>query len=173
LILHSGRKKRKCIPYRNDEITWFVEIKMFLNAYIPMMLEIFLVLLSVVYIAEQAGNPAHNKMGFSSSQGRNSSSYFWRKVGNSLATLGSRFEIIQKMLLEGPTNLCICPSNQYRGAISKKSYGSRIMEAIYDIAKTNNISKIELDYWVDNNAAKNFYIKSGFVKYREFVYKEI
>jgi diamine N-acetyltransferase len=40
------------------------------------------------------------------------------------------------------------------------------MEAIYDIAKTNNISKIELDYWVDNNAAKNFYIKSGFVKYR-------
>jgi diamine N-acetyltransferase len=58
---------------------------------------------------------------------------------------------------------------QYR----KKGYGSRIMEAIYDIAKTNNISKIELDYWGDNNAAKNFYIKSGFVKYREFVYKEI
>jgi potassium-transporting ATPase potassium-binding subunit len=42
---------------------------MFLNAYILTMLAIFLVLLSVVYIAEQAGNPAHNKMGFSSSQG--------------------------------------------------------------------------------------------------------
>jgi potassium-transporting ATPase potassium-binding subunit len=33
------------------------------------MLAIFLVLLSVVYIAEQSGNPALNKMGFSSSQG--------------------------------------------------------------------------------------------------------
>jgi diamine N-acetyltransferase len=55
----------------------------------------------------------------------------------------------------------------------KKGCGSKLLEAIYDIAKTNNISKIELDYWVNNDMAKNFYKKRGFVKYREFVYKEI
>ncbi|GLH62398.1 GNAT family N-acetyltransferase [Parageobacillus sp. G301] len=55
----------------------------------------------------------------------------------------------------------------------RKGCGSKLMDAIYDIAKTNGINKIELDYWFSNEIAKNFYKKNGFVKYREFVYKDI
>lgn len=47
------------------------------------------------------------------------------------------------------------------------------MDEITDIAKTNGINKIELDYWFNNEIAKNFYKKNDFVKYREFVYKDI
>ncbi|WP_027409743.1 GNAT family N-acetyltransferase [Anoxybacteroides tepidamans] len=54
-----------------------------------------------------------------------------------------------------------------------KGYGSRLMEAIYEMAKANGIDKIELDYWVDNEVAKAFYKKHGFVKYREFVFKDL
>jgi diamine N-acetyltransferase len=55
----------------------------------------------------------------------------------------------------------------------KKGYGSKLMEEIYHIAKTNHIDMIELDYWCDNHSAKEFYKKQGFTKYREFVYKEV
>ena len=55
----------------------------------------------------------------------------------------------------------------------KQGYGSKLMDKISDIAKENGISKIELDYWFNNEIAKNFYQKNDFVKYREFVYKDI
>ncbi|MBP2243165.1 ribosomal protein S18 acetylase RimI-like enzyme [Cytobacillus eiseniae] len=55
----------------------------------------------------------------------------------------------------------------------KKGYGSKLMDEITDIAKVNGINKIELDYWFNNEIAKNFYKKNDFVKYREFVYKDI
>ncbi|MGF9967124.1 N-acetyltransferase family protein [Bacillus rhizoplanae] len=55
----------------------------------------------------------------------------------------------------------------------KKGYGSKLMDEITDIAKANDINKIELDYWLNNEIAKNFYKKNDFVKYREFVYKDI
>ena len=55
----------------------------------------------------------------------------------------------------------------------KKGYGSKFMDEITDIAKENGINKIELDYWFDNEIAKKFYKKKGYVKYREFVYKDI
>ncbi|WP_059170539.1 GNAT family N-acetyltransferase [Bacillus sp. FJAT-27445] len=55
----------------------------------------------------------------------------------------------------------------------KKGYGSELMNKITDIAKENGINKIELDYWFKNEIAKNFYKKNEFVKYREFVYKDI
>lgn len=55
----------------------------------------------------------------------------------------------------------------------KKGYGSKLMEEITQIAIANGIKKIELDYWFDNEIAKNFYKKNDFVKYREFVYKDI
>ncbi|MEK5520565.1 GNAT family N-acetyltransferase [Heyndrickxia sporothermodurans] len=55
----------------------------------------------------------------------------------------------------------------------KKGYGSRLMDEICNIARANGINKIELDYWCDNEIAKSFYKKNGFVKYREFVYKDI
>jgi len=54
-----------------------------------------------------------------------------------------------------------------------KGYGSKLMDEITTIAKTNGINKIELDYWLDNEAAKNFYKKREFIPYREFVYKDI
>lgn len=55
----------------------------------------------------------------------------------------------------------------------KKGYGTKLMDEITDIAKVNDIKKIELDYWFNNEIAKNFYKKIGFTKYQEFVYKYI
>jgi diamine N-acetyltransferase len=55
----------------------------------------------------------------------------------------------------------------------KKGYGSRLMEEIYKIAKNNGIDLIELDYWFENNIAKDFYKKHGFTEYRGFVYKKL
>lgn len=55
----------------------------------------------------------------------------------------------------------------------KKGYGSALMNKVADIAKENGIHKIELDYWSNNEIAKNFYEKNDFVKNREFVYKDI
>ncbi|MBD3108037.1 GNAT family N-acetyltransferase [Bacillus sp. AGMB 02131] len=55
----------------------------------------------------------------------------------------------------------------------KKGYGSKLMNEIIEIAKANGINKIELDYWFNNETAKDFYKKNDFVKYREFVYKDI
>ncbi|MEH7114447.1 GNAT family N-acetyltransferase [Neobacillus niacini] len=55
----------------------------------------------------------------------------------------------------------------------KKSYGSRLMDEITHIAIARGINKVELDYWFNNEIAKNFYKKNDFVKNREFVYKDI
>jgi len=55
----------------------------------------------------------------------------------------------------------------------KKGYGSRLMKEIYEIAKNKGIDWVELDYWLENKIAKDFYKKLGFKKYREFVHKEI
>lgn len=55
----------------------------------------------------------------------------------------------------------------------KKGYGSRLMNEIYDIARTEEIDLVELDYWSENNIAKDFYKKQGFAIYREFVNKQV
>jgi diamine N-acetyltransferase len=55
----------------------------------------------------------------------------------------------------------------------KKGYGSKLMEEIYLIASDNKIDLVELDYWTENEAAKDFYRKHGFSTYREFVYKRL
>ncbi|MFD4932439.1 hypothetical protein ACFWMS_26855 [Peribacillus butanolivorans] len=47
------------------------------------------------------------------------------------------------------------------------------MEEVYKIAKRNDIDLIELDYWFENDDAKEFYKKHHFIKYREFVYKQL
>ncbi|MGJ9383091.1 N-acetyltransferase family protein [Salipaludibacillus sp. CF4.18] len=54
-----------------------------------------------------------------------------------------------------------------------KGYGSRLMEKIYDIAKSKGIHLVELEYWYDNDAAKEFYEKHNFTNYREFVNKRL
>lgn len=55
----------------------------------------------------------------------------------------------------------------------KKGYGTSLMKYIYKMADDNGIDMIELDYWLDNKIAKEFYKKHDFVKYREFVYKQL
>jgi ribosomal protein S18 acetylase RimI-like enzyme len=47
------------------------------------------------------------------------------------------------------------------------------MKEIYEIAKNKGIDWVELDYWLENKIANDFYKKLGFKKYREFVQIEI
>ncbi|MFD1636355.1 GNAT family N-acetyltransferase [Evansella tamaricis] len=54
-----------------------------------------------------------------------------------------------------------------------KGYGSHLMNAIYEIARKNGRTKVELDYWVGNGAAEKFYEKEGFQSYREYVFKDL
>ena len=54
-----------------------------------------------------------------------------------------------------------------------KGYGTRCMDYIYQLAKSNGIDLIELDYWTKNVMARDFYKKHEFTPYREFVYKNI
>ncbi|QSO48547.1 GNAT family N-acetyltransferase [Alicyclobacillus mengziensis] len=55
----------------------------------------------------------------------------------------------------------------------QRGYGTALMNHIYDIAREQSIETVELDYWANNEAAKNFYSKQGFTGYREFVYKGV
>jgi ribosomal protein S18 acetylase RimI-like enzyme len=55
----------------------------------------------------------------------------------------------------------------------KKGYGSKLVEEIDHVAKNLEIDFIELDYWMKNSDAKEFYKKHGFTKSREFVYKQL
>jgi diamine N-acetyltransferase len=54
-----------------------------------------------------------------------------------------------------------------------QGYGSQLMSHIYRIAESEGIDLVELDYWANNEHAKNFYNKQGFSSYREFVYKKL
>jgi diamine N-acetyltransferase len=55
----------------------------------------------------------------------------------------------------------------------KKGYATNLMNYIYNLAREQGIDRVELDYWLDNKTAKDFYDKQGFVEYREVVYKQI
>ncbi|MGE7607402.1 GNAT family N-acetyltransferase [Peribacillus frigoritolerans] len=52
-------------------------------------------------------------------------------------------------------------------------YGKKLMNEVYEIAKKNDIDLIELDYWFENMAAKAFYKKENFKKYREFAFRQL
>nr|WP_255637708.1 GNAT family N-acetyltransferase [Virgibacillus salarius] len=52
-------------------------------------------------------------------------------------------------------------------------YGKALMIELENIAYTLKVDCIELDYWVDNHVARNFYEKLGFHKKREFVRKDL
>ncbi|MFF2455411.1 hypothetical protein [Peribacillus simplex] len=41
------------------------------------------------------------------------------------------------------------------------------------MAKKNDIDLIELDYWCENIAAKEFYKKQSFKMYREFAFRQL
>jgi len=55
----------------------------------------------------------------------------------------------------------------------RRGYGAELMNHVYDIAREQGIETVELDYWNNNEVAKNFYNKQGFTGYREFVYKSV
>lgn len=55
----------------------------------------------------------------------------------------------------------------------QKGYGTKLMDYIYGLAKKDKIYAVELDYWIDNITANDFYKKHGFKPYREFVYKQL
>lgn len=55
----------------------------------------------------------------------------------------------------------------------KKGYGTNLMNYIYKLAREQGIDRVELDSWLDNKTAKDFYEKQGFVEYREVVYKQL
>lgn len=56
---------------------------------------------------------------------------------------------------------------------SNKGVGTKLITHIEQIAKDIGATKLELDYWIENTIAKDFYKKSGFVINREVVYKEL
>ncbi|MFB5192156.1 GNAT family N-acetyltransferase [Alicyclobacillus fastidiosus] len=63
--------------------------------------------------------------------------------------------------------LCVVGHQRRRG------YGTAFMNHIYELARTEGMDSVELDYWVENEVARNFYSKEGFLGYREFVHKKV
>lgn len=51
--------------------------------------------------------------------------------------------------------------------------GQQLMNKAYEIAIQKQIKKIEVDYWVNNEMAKNFYSKNGYIAYKEYRYKDL
>jgi diamine N-acetyltransferase len=56
---------------------------------------------------------------------------------------------------------------------SNKGAGSKVIAYIEQSGKELGATKLELDYWIDNTIARNFYKKAGFVVNREVVHKEL
>jgi diamine N-acetyltransferase len=56
---------------------------------------------------------------------------------------------------------------------SNKGAGSKVIAYIEQLGKELGATKLELDYWIDNTIARNFYKKAGFVVNREVVHKEL
>jgi len=60
-------------------------------------------------------------------------------------------------------------SKEYRN----KGFGSQLMNKIEEIARDKGINRIQLDYWSDNELAREFYKKNEYKIYREFIYKDL
>ncbi|RDW16028.1 GNAT family N-acetyltransferase [Oceanobacillus arenosus] len=58
-------------------------------------------------------------------------------------------------------------------AAQGKGYGYALMQRIEQIAKEERAACIELDYWIRNEHARDFYKRLGFKLEREFVRKGI
>ncbi|MFD6209167.1 GNAT family N-acetyltransferase [Peribacillus sp. NPDC060253] len=56
---------------------------------------------------------------------------------------------------------------------TQKGCGKKLKNEVFDIAKKNDIDLIELDYWFENIAAKEFYKKQHFKKYREYAFRQL
>ncbi|ANX11393.1 hypothetical protein ABE41_005190 [Fictibacillus arsenicus] len=56
---------------------------------------------------------------------------------------------------------------------SNKGAGSQVIAYIEQLGIELGATKLELDYWINNTIARNFYKKMGFVINREVVHKEM
>lgn len=56
---------------------------------------------------------------------------------------------------------CVAPSHQNHG------HGSALMEAVYNLAREQNIRRITLDVWAFNTQALQFYEKRGFAPFMQ------
>ncbi|XID94838.1 GNAT family N-acetyltransferase [Paenibacillaceae bacterium WGS1546] len=54
-----------------------------------------------------------------------------------------------------------------------RGLGAMLMNRIETMAGEKGIRTIELDYWTDNDIAKQFYARRGYRVNREFVYKDL
>ncbi|KOR90389.1 GNAT family N-acetyltransferase [Paenibacillus solani] len=58
-------------------------------------------------------------------------------------------------------------------AFRHRGVGNGLINKVIEVAESNKVNKIELDYWVNNEVARSFYKNKGFMKFKEFVYKDI
>ncbi len=54
-----------------------------------------------------------------------------------------------------------------------KGFGKLLLESVFDYAREKNISRVELDYWMKNNMAKEFYRTLGFKVRKETAYIDL
>lgn len=54
-----------------------------------------------------------------------------------------------------------------------KGIGKQLLDATFSFAKSNKITRIELNHWTANDVARKFFSKSGFEYYNEKMRKEI
>lgn len=54
-----------------------------------------------------------------------------------------------------------------------KGIGSKLLDAVYTLAKSKNINLVELNHWTKNESARVFFNKCGFIYYNERMWKAI
>ncbi|MGN1399980.1 MAG: GNAT family N-acetyltransferase [Bacillus sp. (in: firmicutes)] len=63
----------------------------------------------------------------------------------------------------------ISVSDRYKN----KGYGTKLLEKACYLAKEEGIDKVELDYWLGNKEAEEFYFRKQFKPYRQVVMREL
>jgi hypothetical protein len=72
--------------------------------------------------------------------------------------------------LENELNIMNVREDHLLALLNKTVQDIHVLEKL---AKDIGATKLELDYWIDNTIAKNFYKKLGFVINREVVHKKL
>jgi diamine N-acetyltransferase len=54
-----------------------------------------------------------------------------------------------------------------------RGVGERLMAAIADLARSEGVGRIELNVWEDNQGARKFYARCGFVTYTRNMYRDV
>lgn len=64
-------------------------------------------------------------------------------------------------------NFCVVETQQGRG------HGSRLLDAIYELMREQNIQRVAVDVWDFNGQAREFYEKRGFVPFMHRLEKDL